>query len=80
MCKAGDTNYTRYCDEQLFPFLEEMKAIAELHELLQEGERVPSGPGLSLKGRRIFALGVPALLYQESLSNLVHLGDAPATR
>jgi hypothetical protein len=34
----GDEATMRRCDEQLFPFLEEMKAIAKLHEMLQEGK------------------------------------------
>jgi hypothetical protein len=28
----------RRCDEQLFPFLEEMLALAKLHEMLQEDQ------------------------------------------
>ena len=32
----GEEGFPRYVEEQLFPFLEEMQAIAELHEMLQE--------------------------------------------
>ncbi len=32
----GDEATMRRCDGELFPFLEEMKAIAELYEMLQE--------------------------------------------
>jgi hypothetical protein len=33
-----DARFARYVENELFPFLEEMKAIAELHEMLQEVE------------------------------------------
>jgi hypothetical protein len=34
--ERGDDNYRLYIEESLFPFLEEQKAISELHEMLQE--------------------------------------------
>ncbi len=39
IAKAGeDAQFARYVERELFPFLEEMKAIAQIHEMLQEVE------------------------------------------